>query len=129
MRLVLPVAVIFFLVAGIVYIANFEPQAQPPLAQPVSTTSVAAVAQSEAATSTEPTATSSLPTPPPPATTTPKKPDSKPNNKPSSKKAVPPPPAAQVERVQTPYTTPPESFENIDVAARAALVNIICMPL
>ena len=34
----------------------------------------------------------------------------------------------QVHRVEDPYTTAPLSFDTINLAARAALVNILCMP-
>ena len=34
----------------------------------------------------------------------------------------------EVARIQDPYSTPPESFNDINVDARAALVNILCQP-
>ncbi len=37
-------------------------------------------------------------------------------------------PADQAIRIQNPYPFPPESFATINDAARAALVNILCMP-
>ncbi len=35
---------------------------------------------------------------------------------------------SQASRVEAPYSTPPEDFENVSVATRGALVNILCMP-
>jgi S1-C subfamily serine protease len=48
-----------------------------------------------------------------------------------SQKAISPAtstPANEIARVQNPYSTPPESFDEINAAARAALVNILCEP-
>ncbi len=39
-----------------------------------------------------------------------------------------PPPSNQVRRIENPYSTPPFSFESINVTARTALVNILCLP-
>lgn len=54
----------------------------------------------------------------------PKKPASKPKNEQSSSSSSP----VQAEPAPPPYSFPPKSFETVDVAARSALVNILCMP-
>ncbi len=37
-------------------------------------------------------------------------------------------PVAMVTRLDTPYQSPPESFDTVNVAARAATVNVLCLP-
>ena len=37
-------------------------------------------------------------------------------------------PTNEIARVQNPYPTPPESFDEINTSARSALVNILCAP-
>jgi len=91
----------------------------PPLA-------TSTVTQSASVAATVPQATTAAPKPADTATTT-KKIVVQPKKQP----ALPPPPekpATEIERVKNAYDTPPESFETVNVATRAALVNILCMP-
>ena len=37
-------------------------------------------------------------------------------------------PVFEITRIKNPYTTPPLPFDDVNVAARAALVNILCVP-
>lgn len=62
------------------------------------------------------------------ATSTPRQPT--PAKKPSVQAISPTSstPANEVARIQNPYTTPAESFDEINTDARAALVNILCQP-
>ncbi len=102
-----------------------QTEPSPSVLNTPTTTQPASAAQAQISTSTT-TSTSTISTTTT-ATSTPKKPANKPNNKPVVT-AAPTPPPAQVERVESPYSTPPESLETIDAPTRNALVNILCMP-
>ncbi len=120
------VFVFFAVIAGMLVVANRAeaPALTPPVVQDTATSSI----ESVVATTTPITATSTASTTitSAPATT------SAPKAKKATIKAPESAPPAQpsspndILRIENPYSTPPLAFESINIAVRAALVNIYC---
>jgi len=123
MRVVFPFSVIFVSILTLFLLVRSEPSYQA-----VNLPPVASSTQPSATPVPSPIVASSTSTTTLVASTTPKNSVSKPKIKPalSSPSATSTP--AQIERVEPPYLTSPTSLESIDATARAALVNILCMP-
>ncbi|HEV3244999.1 MAG TPA: trypsin-like peptidase domain-containing protein, partial [Candidatus Paceibacterota bacterium] len=116
-------AISIFLIGAGLYVRYLESEPLPP-SQPQEQLSAAGV--SVGATSTAPVATSSVA-----AATTTVQATASPTGvvRKSNNKAIPSTSTTtEVARVQDPYSTPPESFAQINTDARAALVNILCEP-
>lgn len=105
--------------AGFFYVLNRPGQEAAPPA-PAATTTAVQIALVGTTQSTAPSSSSATPK------ELPKKSSVAPVTTPKSVVSEKPP--NQVERVQNPYSTPPLAAEDINAAARAALVNIVCMP-
>ena len=115
------VALLCFIAAGL-YIV--WPEA--PIEGPAVETQVSAIAAPLATTSesTEPEPEAALPEP-----ETAQKPSNEAIIEDTSISVVPTPePEGAVHRIVNPYATPPLSFDTINVSARSALVNILCIP-
>lgn len=130
-------AVLFNLIAAVVFVTGivlFFGHSQPdyaiapPATQPEGELSAATVSQSTSTTPAEPVvATSSLPATTSVPTTTSVAPQAqKPPNK--AIISITSTTSDEIARIENPYSTPPESFDEINTDARNAIVNILCQP-
>jgi hypothetical protein len=116
------IAIAVFLL-GVVSFVRYLESSAPIVVAPPNQSELSAVTVSQATSSTSSIPTTSLPT------------TTKVITQPSAKKAsneaifsASTSAGEEVERIEDPYTTPPESFSDINAHVRGALVNILCEP-